>query len=172
MNKESSSAIDQQRSSFQHQSLHVVIKPTLSLMYMLVYLCTHRSRGNKLRREFRLNTMACWTVLSNSIGREVRLVSSGAGKLLYLEIFQGKSCTTVACATSFQDFTVVRLGYYCLHMILFHSFLGGGFRSMAYFALYEIIKKGLTPAGASPDHLSAGAVLFAGGMAGKRARSF
>ncbi|KAI9475424.1 MAG: mitochondrial carrier domain-containing protein [Benjaminiella poitrasii] len=38
--------------------------------------------------------------------------------------------------------------------------------SAAYFLAYELIKKGLTPAGARPEDLSFGAVLFAGGMAG------
>lgn len=35
--------------------------------------------------------------------------------------------------------------------------------SAAYFVAYELIKKGLTPEGASPQDLSFGAVLFAGG---------
>ncbi|KAI7898887.1 mitochondrial carrier domain-containing protein [Cokeromyces recurvatus] len=38
--------------------------------------------------------------------------------------------------------------------------------SAAYFVAYELIKKGLTPAGTRPEDLSFGAVLFAGGMAG------
>ncbi|KAI9306675.1 mitochondrial carrier domain-containing protein [Cunninghamella echinulata] len=38
--------------------------------------------------------------------------------------------------------------------------------SAAYFLAYELIKKGLTPAGAKPDELSFGSVIFAGGMAG------
>ncbi|KAI8971691.1 mitochondrial carrier domain-containing protein [Mycotypha africana] len=38
--------------------------------------------------------------------------------------------------------------------------------SAAYFIAYELIKKKLTPAGARPEDLSFGAVLFAGGMAG------
>jgi solute carrier family 25 (mitochondrial carnitine/acylcarnitine transporter), member 20/29 len=38
--------------------------------------------------------------------------------------------------------------------------------SAAYFAAYEIVKHALTPAGAKPEDLNFGAVLFAGGMAG------
>lgn len=38
--------------------------------------------------------------------------------------------------------------------------------SAAYFVAYELIKKALTPAGARPEDLNPGAVLFAGGMAG------
>ncbi|KAI8061164.1 mitochondrial carrier domain-containing protein [Gongronella butleri] len=38
--------------------------------------------------------------------------------------------------------------------------------SAAYFVAYELIKKSLTPAGAAPDQLSLGSVVFAGGMAG------
>jgi solute carrier family 25 carnitine/acylcarnitine transporter 20/29 len=38
--------------------------------------------------------------------------------------------------------------------------------SAAYFAAYEVTKKALTPAGASPSDLNLGAVIFAGGMAG------
>lgn len=38
--------------------------------------------------------------------------------------------------------------------------------SAAYFVAYELLKKALTPAGAGPEALNPGAVLFAGGMAG------
>lgn len=38
--------------------------------------------------------------------------------------------------------------------------------SAAYFVAYELVKKALTPAGARPEDISPGAVLFAGGMAG------
>ncbi|KAI0068305.1 hypothetical protein BV25DRAFT_1867311 [Artomyces pyxidatus] len=38
--------------------------------------------------------------------------------------------------------------------------------SAAYFAAYEVTKKALTPAGASPADLNIGAVIFAGGTAG------
>ncbi|KII93784.1 hypothetical protein PLICRDRAFT_101968 [Plicaturopsis crispa FD-325 SS-3] len=38
--------------------------------------------------------------------------------------------------------------------------------SAAYFAAYEVTKKALTPAGASPADLNLGAVIFAGGTAG------
>ncbi|CDS03726.1 hypothetical protein LRAMOSA01127 [Lichtheimia ramosa] len=38
--------------------------------------------------------------------------------------------------------------------------------SAAYFVAYELIKKGLTPAGAKPEDLSLGAILVAGGTAG------
>ncbi|TFY81006.1 hypothetical protein EWM64_g3010 [Hericium alpestre] len=38
--------------------------------------------------------------------------------------------------------------------------------SAAYFAAYEVTKKAVTPAGASPADLNIGAVVFAGGMAG------
>ncbi len=36
----------------------------------------------------------------------------------------------------------------------------------SYFAAYEVTKKALTPAGASPSDLNLGAVIVAGGMAG------
>lgn len=38
--------------------------------------------------------------------------------------------------------------------------------SRRYFAAYEVTKKALTPAGASPSDLNLSAVIFAGGMAG------
>ena len=38
--------------------------------------------------------------------------------------------------------------------------------NQSYFAGYEVTKKALTPAGASPSDLNFGAVIFAGGMAG------
>jgi len=38
--------------------------------------------------------------------------------------------------------------------------------SVAYFFAYEVIKKGLTPKGNTPDQLNPLAILFAGGMAG------
>jgi len=38
--------------------------------------------------------------------------------------------------------------------------------SAAYFAAYEVTKKALTPAGASPSELNLGAIILAGGTAG------
>jgi len=38
--------------------------------------------------------------------------------------------------------------------------------SAVYFAVYEVTKKAMTPAGQDPSRLNLGAIVFAGGMAG------
>ncbi|KAL4268080.1 mitochondrial carrier family protein [Pleurotus pulmonarius] len=48
--------------------------------------------------------------------------------------------------------------------VMKHLYKEGG--SAAYFAAYEVTKKALTPAGATPADLNLGAIIFAGGTAG------
>ena len=65
-------------------------------------------------------------------------------------------CVTTYPASSVQARNRLRLSRGCPF-----------YRSVAYFGAYEEIKRLLTPAGASPDHLSPLAVLVAGGSAGR-----